>query len=133
MFSTTFVNQNSENNIIEKGRESLDNFLTCLIFWQTNGMDLDSYEYNNYSRSELIAEFAWLGKLSEIKEKVREVEEIIKEFQTGCGDFTDYGLCFDFVEANEEHNGFYRYQLSWGGPSSEVRFYPDGTDRKSVV
>ena len=39
------------------------------------------------------------------------------------GPFYDYGLCFDKVEPEE----YYRYQLSWGGPSDEIRFHQDGT------
>ena len=39
-----------------------------------------------------------------------------------------YALCFDYVEANTfgTHDGYHRYQMSWGGPQDEVRFYDDG-------
>ena len=43
------------------------------------------------------------------------------------GSMYDYGLCFDWVEPHTFENqseGYYRYQLSWGGPSDEFRFYP---------
>lgn len=42
-------------------------------------------------------------------------------------EFYDYGLGYDGVE-NEKTGDveYYRYQLSWGGPSSEVRFHPNG-------
>ncbi|MCW2308948.1 hypothetical protein [Rhodobium gokarnense] len=44
----------------------------------------------------------------------------------------DYGLCFDYVAPNtfeDQPEGYFRYQLSWGGPSDEFRFYvnPDFT------
>ena len=45
------------------------------------------------------------------------------------GSFNDYGLCFDYVEPGTWENqaaGYYRYQLSWGGPSDEFQFYGDG-------
>lgn len=127
MTSVNWINGNNDtNNLIEKAHNSLSNVLSCLQFWQENGTDLDSYEYNGYSRAELISEFSYLGKFSEIKEKVREVEEVIRGFTHDCGDFHEYGLCFDFVEASEHHDGFYRFQISWGGPSSEIRFYADG-------
>lgn len=127
MYNITFLNgQNDSNNLEEAGRNSLDNFLSCLEFWHDNGTDLDSYEYSDYSRRELISEFSYLGSFSEIKEKVREIEGIVKGFTHDCGDLHDYGLCFDFVEADESHDGFYRFQISWGGPSSECRFYPNG-------
>lgn len=44
------------------------------------------------------------------------------------GGLFDLGLCFDFVPAHtfddqEEH--YFRWQLSWGGPSDEFRIYTD--------
>lgn len=41
----------------------------------------------------------------------------------------EHGLSFDFVEPNTyggQPVGYYCYLLSWGGPSDEFRFYPDG-------
>jgi len=38
----------------------------------------------------------------------------------------EYGLSFDFVESDDDHRAYWRYQFSWGGPSDEVRFYQDG-------
>ena len=37
----------------------------------------------------------------------------------------EYPLCFDYVEANTfgEHEAYHRYQMSWGGPQDEIRFY----------
>ncbi len=56
--------------------------------------------------------------------------EMIDSIQTS---FSDYGLSFDFQEGeiNEEAGDYtkepyFRYQLSWGGPSEEVRFYENG-------
>ena len=53
-------------------------------------------------------------------------EEAIEEF-------SNYGLCVDFVEPgtyvtdrlNGQDEGYLRYQLSWGGPGDELRFYDD--------
>ena len=49
-----------------------------------------------------------------------------------CEDFSqyisEYGLCFDWVEPNTFNNqeeGFWRWQLSWGGPSDEFRIFVD--------
>lgn len=42
----------------------------------------------------------------------------------------DYGLSFDYVAAHtfdDQPEGYWRYQLSWGGPSDELRFYRDGS------
>jgi len=38
------------------------------------------------------------------------------------GYWPDYGLCFDYVE--DEKGGYYRYQLSCGGPQDEFHFHP---------
>lgn len=35
----------------------------------------------------------------------------------------DYGLSFDYVEPEGKENGYWRYQLSWGGPGTELRFF----------
>lgn len=47
-----------------------------------------------------------------------------------CGvedDFCKYGLSFDLVAESTDYNEcYYRYQLSWGGPSDEIRLYPHG-------
>ena len=40
----------------------------------------------------------------------------------------EYGLCFDYVEPNtfeDQKRGYLRWQLSWGGPSDEFRFFID--------
>jgi hypothetical protein len=44
------------------------------------------------------------------------------------GSFNEYGLGFDYVAAGtftDQREGYFRYQLSWGGPSDEFRFYTD--------
>ena len=48
------------------------------------------------------------------------------------GTLADYGLCFDYVAPgtfDDQPEGYFRYQLSWGGPSDEFRFFvnPDLT------
>jgi hypothetical protein len=38
----------------------------------------------------------------------------------------EYGLCFDYVAPNtfrDQREAYFRYQLSWGGPGDEFRFY----------
>ena len=39
----------------------------------------------------------------------------------------EYPLCFDYVEADTlgTHEAYHRYQMSWGGPQDEIRFYND--------
>ena len=73
--------------------------------------------------------------LEDLREELRnedltfsEIRQALSKFDE-LGSFYDYGLCFDFVDAGTFDNseGYYRYQLSWGGPSDEIRFYNDGT------
>ena len=38
----------------------------------------------------------------------------------------EHGLSFDYVSPgtfDDQREGYWRYQLSWGGPSDEIRFY----------
>lgn len=44
-------------------------------------------------------------------------------------EFCNYGLSVDMVEANtfdDQPDSYLRYQISWGGPSEEFRFYHNG-------
>lgn len=46
------------------------------------------------------------------------------------GPFNEYGLGYDYVELgtwDNQEDDYFRYQLSWGGPSDELRFHEDGT------
>ena len=45
------------------------------------------------------------------------------------GTFTEYGLAFDYVVPGtftDQKEAYWRYQISWGGPSDEFRFYAGG-------
>jgi hypothetical protein len=42
------------------------------------------------------------------------------------GELSDYGLSIDYVSKGtftDQRKGYFRYQLSWGGPSEEFRYY----------
>ncbi|MBI1393907.1 MAG: hypothetical protein GC152_14310 [Alphaproteobacteria bacterium] len=42
------------------------------------------------------------------------------------GSIHEYGLCFDYVAPETfdgQKEGYFRYQISWGGPSDEFRFF----------
>lgn len=44
------------------------------------------------------------------------------------GNIFEYGLAFDYVAPGtftDQEHGYFRYQISWGGPSEEIRFYAD--------
>ncbi len=66
------------------------------------------------------------------------IEDIEKLWQLYCkdpesydaelGNFSEYGLCLEYVAPGTfggQRRGYIRYQLSWGGPSDEFRFYLD--------
>lgn len=47
------------------------------------------------------------------------------------GNIYEYGLSFDYVAPHTFHDqerGYFRYQLSWGGPSDEFRIYAEGRE-----
>ena len=49
-----------------------------------------------------------------------EFEDRLKELRTV------EGLCFDYVDPNtftDQREGYWRWQLSWGGPGDEFRIY----------
>jgi hypothetical protein len=44
------------------------------------------------------------------------------------GRWDEYGLSFDYVPKDsfsDQRKGYFRYQISWGGPSEEFRIYAD--------
>ena len=48
----------------------------------------------------------------------------------------NYGLSFDYVAPHtftDQPDGYYRWQLSWGGPSDEFRIYVDELTRPARV
>ena len=66
---------------------------------------------------------------------MKTVRRLWKWEQKGRGDephpkeetnLNEYGLCADWVAPdtfNDQPTGFFRWQLSWGGPSDEFRFH----------
>ncbi len=83
---------------------------------------------------EFFEEFGQAEDLEEFKENLRdgsysfsEMKQALQKFEE-VGNINDYGLSFDFVEPDtfdDQPEGYHRYQMSWGGPSDEIRFYPN--------
>lgn len=71
----------------------------------------------------------FVEKNSTLLEAGDEVEmEAVDEEQEGS--LSEYGLCFDYVAPGtfeDQEDGYFRWQLSWGGPSDEFRFYASQT------
>jgi len=66
--------------------------------------------------------------------RIDDLRKIFTAYQEGeeekysydIGIFPEYGLCFDYVAAGtftDQQEGYFRYQLSWGGPSEEFRIF----------
>lgn len=67
-----------------------------------------------------------------LRGRLEELRRLWKAWQTGddtlddLGCLSEYGLAFDFVEAgtfDNQREAYFRWQLSWGGPSDEFRFF----------
>lgn len=68
------------------------------------------------------------GRIEDIEKLFRLYQEGNEEDDPDLGTFNEYGLCLDYVAPftfENQRRGYLRYQLSWGGPSDEFRFYLD--------
>lgn len=118
---TTFLNDNAEKNLQEVAEK----------YFQSRLEDLKFFERFNHVEDE--AEF--VEALKDLDE-LEEIKDAIQHWETNTREFHNYGLSFDkpefpdFDESEDddtEKEPYYRYQLGWGGPSDEIRFYEDGT------
>ena len=68
----------------------------------------------------------------ELEKEIAELERMYyAEDDETQDEFSSHALCFDFVAPNtfeDQARGYHRGQLSWGGPSDEVRFYTNDED-----
>ena len=65
--------------------------------------------------------------ISDIRQLWEAECEGIEEGVEDLGTFNEYGLCFDYVPSDTDiqEQGYFRYQISYGGPSEEFRFHCD--------
>ena len=57
-------------------------------------------------------------------------------YSEDLGNIFEYGLCFDYVAPetfSDQKIGYFRYQLSWGGPSEEFRIYTDASFNAHII
>lgn len=68
----------------------------------------------------------------EMRKRLHDLVRLWTAYQQGddetgdLGTLAEYGLSFDYVAPNtfdDQREGYFRYQLSWGGPSDEFRFF----------
>lgn len=80
------------------------------------------------------------GELESTVETLQRLWDLWKEdseaYDDELGRWDEYGLSFDYVPmgtfSDQEHS-FFRYQLSWGGPGDEFRFFLDWDGRINTV
>lgn len=70
---------------------------------------------------------------NELKERLCDLRKLwaaetaaVEDGDPDIGRLSDYGLCFDFVAPetfDDQTEAYFRYQISWGGPSDEFRFF----------
>ena len=70
-----------------------------------------------------------------LKSRIEDLEKLWElwkqdpeKYDEELGNFNEYGLCLDYVAPGtfgDQKRGYLRYQLSWGGPGDEFRFYLD--------
>ena len=96
-------------------------------------MTLDKEQVEQVVQEELSCQQridAELASRAEDFELYYEDAEVFEEGYEHLPPFHEYGLCFEYVEPltfKGQNVGYYCYQLSYGGPSDEIRFHPDGT------
>lgn len=69
------------------------------------------------------------GRLDDLRTLWRLYCEGNEEGDEDLGNFHEYGLAFDYVGPDtfkDQEEGYFRYQLSWGGPGDEFRFFVSG-------
>lgn len=68
------------------------------------------------------------GRFEDIEKLWNLWKEDSEAYDPDLGNFNEYGLAFDYVAPdtfNEQKQGYFRYQISYGGPSEEFRFFTD--------
>lgn len=91
--------------------------------FRARGKEDDYVRYRNLSCAERLD--------NEYKNTIEDLKRVWEAHGTGedeaIEEFYDYGLSFDYIAphtfGDEQSEGYFRYQLSWGGPSDEFRFY----------
>ena len=62
-----------------------------------------------------------------LENRIKDLERMYySDDESERDEFYNYGLSFDYVAPNtftDQKQGFFRYQLSWGGPSDEFRIF----------
>ncbi len=66
------------------------------------------------------------GRIADLRLLWKLYQEDPEGSDENIGKMDEYGLCFDYVAPGtfkDQKRGYFRYQLSYGGPSDEFRIY----------
>jgi len=67
----------------------------------------------------------WAGRRADLA-LYKDDYDIRESGNDDVGPYHEYDLGFDYVAPgtfSDQRRGYWRYQISWGGPSEEIRFY----------
>ena len=119
-YNVTFNNGFDDTEKKEKAERHLyDRLNDIRFYWLFSFDDLDDEFFMDQIKE--------LFDIGDIK-SLDEIKELIDQYQD-LPSFFDYGLGFDYVEMGtfpDQDKDYYRYQISWGGPSEEFRIYENG-------
>lgn len=68
------------------------------------------------------------SRMADLRAMVKADNEGNESGPEDTGPLNEYGLAFDYVYPGTfkgQRRGYFRYQISWGGPSDEFRFFCD--------
>ncbi len=128
-YSINFLNDNAKKNLEQVGRDSLDNVRDTLnMYLNPNSLTIEELLSDSNMNSDILDQIKEENNLSDddtfdmlsssLQDDIR--EQYIERFN-------EYGLSFDYVELDKDtERDYFRYQLSYGGPSDEIRFYDNG-------
>jgi len=131
-YSINFLNDNSEHTLEQVGRECLNRVRDALnMFLNPDSLTIEELLSDSCIDNDI---------LDQIKEEKEEnnlsdddnfsmlssslQDDIREQYQVR---FNEYGLSFSYVELDKDtEQDYFKYLLSWGGPSDEIRFYDNG-------
>ncbi len=133
MYSTTFFNpSSSEEGLLERAQQHVESRMqdfTAFLMVKSDIETIYKQIENNDIKKEILEGMHEnrLNRTDDINELPDSVLDNVREYLETT--FNEYGLCFDYVELGtfgDQDQDYFRYQISWGGPSEEIRFYENG-------
>lgn len=131
-YPINFLNDNAKKNLEQTGRDSLNNVRDTLnMFLNSDNLTIEELLSDSDMNSDI------LDQIKEEKAENRLLDgdnfnKLSTYLQYDIREqyierFNQYGLSFDYVELDKDtKQDYFRYQLSYGGPSDEIRFYDNG-------